>query len=368
MSLSFLRGPGLLPRCAALVASAALASAALSHDAYAAGVPLAEATPAQKQSAQLRYEQGAAHFNQRRFAEAAEEFRASYEIVASPNSHLMLARALRESGRLAEAYTEIEAALAEATDLAAADARYGPTRAMAERDLAALRSKVALVTITVTGGDPTAKVTMGGVEVPSSKWGRPIAVQPGPLEIVAFAGDEKRVTKELTANAGSDLAVTIDLPLPPPPPPVVVPVPEPPVEKAASVEPPPEPTPAPPPPEPARDREPASLRPWAAAAGGIGLAGIVVFGVAGSMNRQTFEELEHACAGNRCPPDRQDDIDRGRREQTIANVGLAVGLAGIGLGVTLFAIDTVRRAPPSGGVTSARVFMGPGSIAVRGGF
>jgi hypothetical protein len=86
-----------------------------------------------------------------------------------------------------------------------------------------------------------------------------------------------------------------------------------------------------------------SLPPYVAVAGGIGLAGVVVFAVAGAMNRSTYGGLQEGCPASVCAADRQAEIDRGRTEQTVANVGLVVGLVGLGAGATLFVLDHSQR-------------------------
>src|SRR5262245_59449258 len=74
--------------------------------------------------AQQVYEQGVLHFKAGRHADAAQSFKASYEIVASPNSHLMFARALRDSGELEAAFEELGATQKEASELAAKLPKY----------------------------------------------------------------------------------------------------------------------------------------------------------------------------------------------------------------------------------------------------
>src|SRR4051794_11034742 len=78
-----------------------------SHAAWAGGVHSAEKD--QKAGAQKTYEAGTKLYDSKHFDEALAAFRASYQIVASPNSRLMIARCLRDLGRNAEAYREYDA-------------------------------------------------------------------------------------------------------------------------------------------------------------------------------------------------------------------------------------------------------------------
>ena len=59
--------------------------------------------------------------------EALAAFRASYEIVPSANSHLMIARTLREHGDLADSFVEYDKLIPEAASAAERDAKYAST-------------------------------------------------------------------------------------------------------------------------------------------------------------------------------------------------------------------------------------------------
>src|SRR5688572_1019616 len=76
------------------------------RSAFAAGVSPLTASAQERRKAQARYEEGAKLFEAKRFPEALKAFQESYDIVASPNSHLMIARSLRDSGKLVAAYEE----------------------------------------------------------------------------------------------------------------------------------------------------------------------------------------------------------------------------------------------------------------------
>src|SRR5262245_9151637 len=88
--------------CVALVS-------AFAAQAWAEGVKPEQANEQQKQSARASFTTAMEAYNDKRFEEALEGFRRSYDTVASPNSHLMVARTLRSMGRTAEAYEEFRA-------------------------------------------------------------------------------------------------------------------------------------------------------------------------------------------------------------------------------------------------------------------
>lgn len=329
--------------CLALLTAAAPAGAE--------GVAPHLADPQQKQNAQAAYEQGVAHFKEREFSEAAEAFGRSYGIVASPNSHLMFARALREAGRLREAYEELALAQAEAGRLAETAPRYGATAESAEAEMLELRKRVAVLRLRLAGGGPDATIDVGDRTVPRGRWAA-VAVEPGAVDVVARRPGGQRDWKQVTAQLGK--VVTVDLDLRPPED----------RERVGAAQP------------KAADRgsstagvvdvgeqsESESLMPWVWVAGGVGAAGIATFAIAGSMSRSTFSDLDGDCPNKQCPPGREGDIDKGKREQTIANVGLLIGLVGAGAAATFYFIETSREGPRVG------VGVGPGSVSLAGAF
>ena len=119
------------------------------------------------------------------------------------------------------------------------------------------------------------------------------------------------------------------------------------------------------------------LRPWAYVAGGVGVAGLAVFTIAGLVSQSTYSDLEDSCGNGPCSS--QDDIDKidsGRSQQTIANVGLVVGLLGIGAGVTLFVLSLggnkseaktgqARALPPT---PKPELYIGASHAGLRGKF
>src|SRR5579884_1681230 len=75
--------------------------------ASADGVLPAAATPVQREQAQSRFLRGKDLLSKKRYDEALSEFRASHEIVASPNTRLEIARCLQGMGKTVEAYAEL---------------------------------------------------------------------------------------------------------------------------------------------------------------------------------------------------------------------------------------------------------------------
>jgi hypothetical protein len=109
------------------------------------------------------------------------------------------------------------------------------------------------------------------------------------------------------------------------------------------------------------------LRTWAYVAGGVGVAGLATFGIFGAMSNSAYNSLDSSCPNHACPPGKQSDVDAGKRDQTIANVGLVVGVVGLGAGVTLFIVSGHGKQEKAGS-EAMRVAVGPGSVGVDGRF
>jgi len=311
-------------------------------------------SPADVKKATQHFEKGSEFFEKKKYALALQEFKVSYATVPSPNSHLYMARCLVQLGETREAYVEFDKVIAEAEARSKTEPKYAPTRDSAKTERDELNSKLAFVTVQVKGGDPSAKVKIGTIEIPASEWGKPVPVMPGAGEVV-LEGPGPAVKQSVNLSPGEKKEVTLDA------------TPEP-----AHTEPHPEP----PPPDktvetPSHGGDP-KLRPYAYVAGGVGVAGLAVFTVAGLMANSTYSDLQNTCKGP-CPSDRKDDVSAGRTQQTLANIGLVVGVLGVGAGVTLFILSRGGSSENKTGSAqretgSTSVLVGPGFTGVRGTF
>jgi thioredoxin-like negative regulator of GroEL len=79
-------------------------------------------------SAQKLYGSAQKLYDAGKYADALALFRQAYESSKSPNARLMVAACYGALGRNAEAYEEMAATLAEATERAETDAKYRPAR------------------------------------------------------------------------------------------------------------------------------------------------------------------------------------------------------------------------------------------------
>ena len=325
------------------VLSAFLATAALSYEqpAYAAGASIEAATDEQKQAAGEAYGEGMAAMEGGDHEKALEAFRRSYDTVASPNSHLMVGRMLAELGRYGEAYEELQATLAEAEAAAAKEEKYKQTAEATQKEIDDLTAKVAMVTVNVTGAGPGDKLTVGGREIPKDQWGKPVAVAPGQVAIELQTAQGATASETVAAEAGGTNTVSLAAPAAPKE-----------EEEGASAE---------------VSSSDLDTRTLAYIAGGVGVAGLVTFGVFGAMNNSKFSQLEDECPSKtNCPADLQDTADTGRTYQTVANVGLVVGIVGLGTGAVLYFLSGQEEKEQAS--STPQVSVGLRSITVSGAF
>ncbi len=303
----------------------ALALAASGAPARADGVDPGGATPVQREQAQGRFLKGRELYTQGRFDAALEEFRGSHGIVASPNARLYTARCHRELGHLVAAYSEFGRTIVEAREHAQEDPRYARTAESADEERKALAPKLGFLTLTVPHAEPGTKLTVAGEEIPGGR-AEAVPVEPGGAEIVVDTPGRAPIRQRADVAAGETKTMSVDA--------AAAPSTTPPVAAA-------------PPAAPTDDAGRARMRTFSYVAGGVGVAGLATFAIFGALSNGKFEDLKTACRGGPCPPSRQDDIDAGRRDQTIANVGLVIGLIGVAAGVTLFLVSSPKKAPAS---------------------
>ena len=266
------------------------------------------------------------------YEQALAAFRASYAASPSPNSRLYIARCMRQLGRSAAAYDEYALVIVEAADRATSEAKYAATQKAAAEERAALKEKVASLSVEMPGDMAGASLRVGAEEIPPGRWDQELTVDAGKVIVRVEAPGRKTLERELALAGGEKMRLVVALP----------------AAEASS--------------GPLSKEEPSSsskvpLLPMAYASAGVGVAGFALFAIFGLKAASKYDDLDQKCPG-RCGPEYQDEVDAGRRDTSISNVGLALGVIGLAGGATLFVGDRVtRKAPPSGGeppLTSAQ--------------
>jgi hypothetical protein len=349
------------PRARAVVAAALALVVGLGATpaAFAAGATPTQATPVQREEAQTRFAHGHDLFAAKKFDEARDEFEKSYAIVASPNALLFLARCDRERGKLVAAYAEYGRTVAEAKEHAADDPRYAKTSEAASEERDAVGQQLAFVTIAVDRATAETTVTVAGEKFDRAEWGEPVPVAPGKSEAVVTTPGKADVHQALEVAAGEHRTLALDAG-----PDVATPL-------AAN--------PTTPPPTTKRQTSPeddartrATLRTGSYVAAGAGVVGFATFAVFGLMSNATYNDLSAQCHGP-CAPGQGNasEISKGKTQQTVADVGLAVGLVGTAATVVLFVMSLPTK-PEDGKAASASpglsIMAGPTWMGVQGAF
>ncbi|NUQ76270.1 MAG: tetratricopeptide repeat protein [Polyangiaceae bacterium] len=305
--------------------SASSRSEAVAHEEFAAGQRL---------------------FDQKKLAEALVRFRKAYDLSASPNAHLMVARSLLALGRRAEAYEEMAATMREATSRAENEPKYIPTRDAAAAELALLEGRVGKVIVVLVEPTPGVEVALNGARLSPQRVGVPVAVEPGSVAVAAEREGKPLVRRDVNVRAGETKTVAISF-----------------EERSSAAG-----------SEPIARRDEAASGPssggpagsglWRSLGYGVagaGVAGFVTFGVAGLTAQSKFNTLQEECGGRCSDPKYASVVDMGKTLDTVANIGLAVGIAGVAGGAALIVFggpSSERRAP-------AKIGISPGPLGVR---
>jgi hypothetical protein len=302
------------------------------------------------QKATALFVKGTELFKANKFALALEQFKQSYALVASPNSHLYIARCIAAVGQARAAWIEFDRTADEAT---AGGAKYAPTHDSAIQERDDLGPKVALVTVVVPNADPGVAVRVGPYDIPPDHIGRPYPVDAGTFDVIVQAPGKPPVQQSVTTRLGDRRDVTVTA------------VPSGPLVPGAP--------PGGDTPQPAHGAKLGGLRIGAIAAGGVGVIGFIMFAAEGAASKSTYNTVNGACGGVQgCPTPIggratvNSEISSGKTQQAVANAGLAIGVIGVATGATLLALS-FRRAPDSGR-PSGELVLGPSWAGVRGSF
>lgn len=325
------KGPLLL---SSFIVAAVLSASHRARAAPAQAPSRLEANADEVGRAQTAYAAGRRAFATEDFASAKAAFERSLGIVSSPNTALYLARSLDALGEHVDAYEMYGRAIVIADAQASEDTKYAATRRAALDERQALRSRLAFVTVEVDDDDPDA-ITVGGRRFAHPRRELEVPVAPGSLRVEVRYPDGRTSDAAKDLSAGERWIVHFD--------------------RASES-----------PKAPAAAAPQAHEPPWktlSIVSAGVGAAGVATFFVAGAMAQSTHNQLVSACGAGPCPASAADLVSAGKTEQTIANVGLAVGAIGIACGVTFFVLHA-KKGNPKG----VEIGAGPTGGFVRGTF
>lgn len=302
-------------------------------------VPVVEAAPGSPKPAKdpvmEMFESANKLFGEKKYDAALLLFRKVHEQSQSPNARLMIGKCLLAQGQLAEAYNELSTTLREAAQRAETEAKYANTRDAAAADLAPLETKIAKIVITLVNAPTGARVLLAGVEVPSDKLGKPIAVLPGSVEVTAEGLAQGTTTRKEDLKGGESKVIVFES------------------KTATSDKPPPSVDPV----VPAEEMVGGGVRRAGYGIIGLGVVGMGLFAFGGIQSDAKFATLEKECGGTRCTDIKYADIvDSGKNMDLLANVGLGVGIAGLVAGTVMVIVGGPKPKPK----TETSFILGPG--------
>jgi len=267
-----------------------------------------------REEAKRLFAQGSASFLARRYADALVELRASHKLVPSPNSGLLIARCLRELNRRVEAVEMYGTVAADARRRASeGDAKYGQTADVASTEGASVRATLGTIRVRVAHPPPGAQVEIDSVASPATDAELVVLHPPGDVTVKLKPRTGAEQSQRATVVAGGEVRMEFT-----------------PAEATA---------PAPPPPNdpttrpdtvvrPAEGEPPSWTLPAALVAGGVALVGTGLFVGFGLKSDAIYTDLSAKCGALGCGTEDRALADEGKRDQTIANVSLAVGIVG----------------------------------------
>jgi len=319
---------------ARLLFGGALLSAIQAH---AASVD--EATKAQIKAATQYYDRGVEAMDADKFAEALKQFQQSYDTVNSPNSHLMVGRALVKLGRLPEAYRELTHTVEQASRLGVPQKKYKKTVEAAQKEIDEIKGKLAFVTLR-----QAARVQIQGQSVAPSNWPEPQPVVPGNVLVEVRFADGRQLTKQLTLKAGETSEVAVESP--PAPILTTAQVGSSPVVAQAA---------------PVRDSSASGMshQTLGYIFGTVGLVGVGTFVGFGLVGASSYGNSKSNCTAQGCPESSVNNEGSKGLMMGIGYTGLGIGIVGLGAGTWLI----LSGDPKSTATTSLRI--GPGGFQLR---
>lgn len=289
---------------------------------------------ARAQDAKALFDEGWALMEQNKFDEACAKFDQSVKASGATAAIQSLAECEGKRGRNAAAYTQwalVASKLPEGADR---------SRALAKQN--ELRSKVALLTVTLLPDNPAgAKVVVGSVEVQP---GAETAFDPGRLVVTADAPGRASARREIDAGAGVRQTIEVTLGA---------------ASSTGPALPPPETGPVTPPGTPPTEEPSHGLR----------TAGIIV-GVVGVVSLGVGIGTWIPMIGANSDFD-DGTISKAQAEEKVSDLAvvngitLVTGIVGIAAGVTLIVVDAATTGKSESTVAFG---LGPGSAFVRGTF
>jgi hypothetical protein len=329
-------------RCAALAGAAAiLAAILLTGEAARAQAPSARDPVA----AEALFREARQELTAGRYAEACPKFAESLRLDPALGTLLNLAECEEHDGKVASAWEHWRQGL---DRLPAGDPRI----AMAQQHFSALEPRLPRLTLQLAAGAPDdTRVLRDGVELGRATFGIALPVDPGDHVLTILAANHEAATKPVHLDAAQSLTVQVE-------------------PGALGATPPPAPMEAVPPPPsvtPSAHESSNGLRTAGWVVGGVGIASFVGAAVTGILIVGDKSTANTDCTPEPCTHPGVSAVDGGKTLLAVNAVTWALGIAGVGAGVTMILVGGGHGEKPGGSVT-ASISPGPGGFVFQGTF
>ncbi len=334
---------------------AAAAAIAFAVVAMRSGDAMAAPNAAERETARRLMDEGRERSRVGDKERAVEAFQKAHDIMKVPTTGVALAKAQLAVGHLVEA-RDVALEVVRMPRENGEHAIFEKARKEAKELEQSIKPRIPTVRIVVKGG-PATRVSVDGGEVPSLLLGEPVAMNPGKHSIIARNADtiERRAEVDLAERDGKEVELTLPVPSPAV---VIAPVPSQP-RGSGSRE--------------TGERGRTTVANVLVFGGfGVAVVGLAVGGVTGALTLSKAGDVKTQCANGICDPAAKSDLDSASSLATISTVGFAVAGAGalcgvVGLLLPRTPVDSTQTALQSQEKRAA-VWIGPGSMGVRGSF
>lgn len=296
----------------------------------------AAAAPSAQQQAEARSKFGEAVklFKQGEAARALPLFEEVANVTGSPNARLYVGHCLKQLERWRDAHAAFSTAIEET--LRAGDEKYEVTRKAAQAELEALEPRVAKLVVALGHAPEELAMRLDGEALDPSTLGASWVLEPGSHRLEASGRGVEPILRTIAIEPGETKTVSLSF----------TSSGEPEREQRLGSE--------------GAQANRARLRTLGFVAGGVGVAGVAVWTIFGLQAKGTYDELESDCPEGCSDGAHRERIESGKSAQTIANVGLVLGAAGLAASGALlylgFSDDESERASLS---------LAPGSASLR---
>ena len=330
---------------------------------------MAAPNAAQRETARRLMDEGKERMRVGDKERAVEAYQKAHDLMKVPTTGMALAKAHLSLGHIVEA-RDVALEVARMPRDNGEPAVFERARREAKALEAGLKPRIPTVRIVVKGG-PATKVTVDNAELAPLLLGEPVVLNPGKHLFVAknAEGADARAEVDFAERDGKEVELT--LPVPSPALVVVTPAPERGRSSSSSSS-----------SASSSSSDRAGGRPRARAGDrtstanafvyggfGVAVAGLAVGGVTGVLTLSKAGAVKKQCENGICDPNAKSDLDSASSTATISTIGFAVAGAGLVCGVVgLLLPRTKAESALHSSETRAAVWVGPGSMGVRGSF